>query len=377
MVIGVPCNCLLLFHRWRYSQHARARSAVDLRGRLIVLKLMDMPTDKPVARAKFRVEISDLLNGCGPLIEQWCLQAGAKRWGISSAKFTAELARCAEARFRAATPGIPELQSYLGALHLEDLALACACAEGVTEAWECFVTSYRGYMRAAAGTILKRSASSPEAKELADSLFGDLYGLSAEKRGSLFRYFHGRSSLKTWLRAVLAQRHIDKIRSGRKFEELADQDGNEEVSRRVNLSAGRRVDPGTSRDPHRPRYLAMFSSALKTALKNLDASDADRLRMYYAEEKKMAEIGRVLGEHESSVSRRMEKVRRDLRVAVEEILRGGTRAGNGERKIGGLSDPEIALCFEYAAEDAPIDLDKLFPPRGARRSGAGETEQDI
>jgi RNA polymerase sigma factor (sigma-70 family) len=291
------------------------------------------------------------------------------------------LARCAEARFRGGTPGTGELQSYLGALHLEDLALACACAEGVTEAWECFVTTYRGYMRASAGAILKRSASSPEAEDLADSLFGDLYGLSAEKRGSLFRYFHGRSSLKTWLRAVLAQRYVDKIRAGRKFEELGDEDGNDGVSRRVNSAAGLRVNAGINSgvDPHRAKYLAMFPAALETALKNLDGADAERLRMYYAEEKKLAEMGRLLGEHESSVSRRLEKVRRDLRAAVEEILRSGAGAIHGQAKMGGLSDAEIALCFEYAAEDAPIDLDKLFPARSAQkpRSSAGEAGKDI
>ena len=140
---------------------------------------------------------------------------------------------------------------------------------GPDKAWEGgTVTDVSRYMRAAAGVILKRSASSPEAQELADSLFGDLYGLSAEKRGSLFRYFHGRSSLKTWLRAVLAQRYVDKIRAGRKFEELGDEDGNDGVSRRVNSAAGLRVDTGA--DPHRARYLTMFTAALETALKNLD-----------------------------------------------------------------------------------------------------------
>ncbi|MDP9339916.1 MAG: sigma-70 family RNA polymerase sigma factor [Acidobacteriota bacterium] len=317
-----------------------------------------------------RSRIAGLLCSCAPMIEQWWRQAGAEDWGISAAKFTAELARCAEARFRAGAPGVGEFQSYLGALHLEDLALACACAQGVTEAWEYFVTTYRGYMRASAGAILKRSASSPEAEELADSLFAELYGLSAEKRGSLFRYFHGRSSLKTWLRAVLAQRYVDKIRAGRKFEELGDEDGSD---RRVNSAVGLRADHAAA-DPHRARYLAMFAAALETALKNLDGQDAKRLRMYYAEEKKLAEIGRMLGEHESSVSRRLEKVRRDLRGAVEEILRGGAGAVNGEAKMGGLSDAEMELCFEYATEDAPIDLDKLFPQRGVR--GAGETEQE-
>ena len=123
----------------------------------------------------------------------------------------------------------------------------------------------------------------------------------------------------------------------------------------------------------------MFTAALEAALKNLDGQDAERLRMYYAEEKKLAEIGRVLGEHESSVSRHLEKVRRDLRGAVEEILRSGAGSVNGEAKMAGLSEAEIALCFEYAAEYAPIDLDRLFPQRGVRDAGWGakETGKDI
>ncbi len=188
--------------------------------------------------------------------------------------------------------------------------------------------------------------------------------------------------MKTWLRAVLAQRYVDKIRAGRKFEELGEQDGDDVASRRVNAAARSRVDAADiGADPHRARYLAMFTAALETALKNLDGADAERLRMYYADEKKLAEIGRLLGEHESSVSRRLEKVRRDLRSAVEEILRatGGSEAMNGQAKMGGLSDAEIALCFEYAAEDAPIDLDKIFPPReiGKPQSSAAETENDV
>jgi RNA polymerase sigma factor (sigma-70 family) len=307
-------------------------------------------------------------------VEQWCALAGAERWGISRARFMAELKRCAGAKFRGAGPSAAELEGYLGTLHLEDLALACACADGVAAAWEYFFAVYRGYLRGCAGAMLKRSAASPEAEELADSLYAELYGLSAKKRGLLLRYFHGRSSLKTWLRAVLAQRHVDAIRAGRKFEELEVVDGADRAdgaSRRVlsatELAAG--LGSAGAADPHRERYLRLFSGALEMALKNVDAQDWVRLRMYYVEEKKLAEIGRTLGEHESSVSRHLEKVRRELRVAVERILRGGTggvatgRAGagavNGDAGRG-LSDAEIALCFEYAAEGAPIDLDKLF-----------------
>jgi RNA polymerase sigma factor (sigma-70 family) len=213
--------------------------------------------------------------------------------------------------------------------------------------------------------MLKRSASAPEAQELADSLFAELYGLSAEKRGSLLRYFHGRSSLKTWLRAVLAQRHVDRIRAGRKYEELEDQDGRDNTK----LPAAARALQVA--DPHRAKYLLKFSNALQTALENLDARDVALLRMYYAEQKKLAEIGRELGEHESSVSRHLEKVRQDVRRAVERILRVGSGALNGDGSSGGMSEAEIALCFEYGAEDAPIDLDKLLSPSAAQK---GERE---
>jgi RNA polymerase sigma factor (sigma-70 family) len=304
-----------------------------------------------------RTEVAKFLAASVPLIQKWCNEAAIERWGLSTERFTRELARCAEARFREAAPSSPELKSYLGTLHLEDLALACACADGAENAWEYFISAHRGYLRSCSAAMLKRGAASPEARELADSLFAELYGLSEGNRGSLLRYFHGRSSLRTWLRALMAQRHINMIRAGRKFEGLGGEDGDGGVKVTVATS----TSPAS--DPHRQRYLQLFSGALQTALNNLEALDSQRLRMYYAEGKKLAEIGRVLGEHESSVSRHLEKVRRDLRQAVEEILHVGSGPVDGEAKAAGLSDAEIALCFEYASEDAPIDLDNLFSQR--------------
>jgi hypothetical protein len=69
----------------------------------------------------------------------------------------------------------------------------------------------------------------------------------------------------------------------------------------------------------------------------------------------------MLGEHESSVSRHLDRVRRDLRQAVEGLLRHGIAAANGFAVQPGLSDAEIALCFEYSAGDSLIDLEKLLP----------------
>jgi RNA polymerase sigma factor (sigma-70 family) len=223
-------------------------------------------------------------------------------------------------------------------------------------------------LRAAAAAILRRNAASPEACDLADSLFSDLYGLAAEQgtRRSLFRYFHGRSSLKTWLRAVLAQRHIDSIRAGRRFEELGDE---ETAGERPRISPGPQLQPA---DPHRERYVTLFTRALQLALARLEPLEKDRLRLYYTEEKTLAEIGRQLGEHESSVSRHLDRVRRDLRQHVEEILRRGFVAANGSAAQPGLTDAELALCFEYCAEDTPIDLDKMLPRPKSPGPAAGK-----
>jgi len=125
-------------------------------------------------------------------------------------------------------------------------------------------------------------------------------------------------------------------------------------------------------DPHRERYVASFTRALQEALARLEPPEKERLRLYYAEEKTLAEIGRLLGEHESSVSRHLERVRRDLRRDVEDTLRRGFVAANGSMADPGLSEAEIALCFEYSAEDTPIDLDKLLPRPKSQGPAAGK-----
>src|SRR5262249_12482141 len=87
-----------------------------------------------------------------------------------------------------------------------DLELARACEAGDGKAWEKFILTYR--------PILYRSADALDptggARDLADAIYGELF------ERSLFRYFQGRSSLATWLRAVLSQRYVDRLRGDRR-----------------------------------------------------------------------------------------------------------------------------------------------------------------
>jgi RNA polymerase sigma factor (sigma-70 family) len=294
----------------------------------------------------------------------------ASEWGLDQKSFLAALERSVAKRFAKGLATREQLEAYLGTLHIDDLVLASACMEGSEAAWDFFMRTYRGYLRASAGAITKGSTSGADAQELADSLFAELFGLVDGKRGetSLFRYFHGRSSLKTWLRTVLAQRYVDRLRSSRRWEPLERQDGTELIAVQAeNLTA-------TPLDPHRGEYLQRFLVALTVCLDALDALDRKRLELYYARQKNLAEIGRLLGEHESSVSRNLERIRGELRAKVEEHLRVVRPARDDSPALAPMSDAQIALCFQYAAEHAPIDFRKIFPEKSVSQPEPGRQE---
>jgi RNA polymerase sigma factor (sigma-70 family) len=158
-------------------------------------------------------------------------------------------------------------------------------------------------------------------------LYAELYGVDQRggTRPSLLRYFHGRSSLATWLRAVLAQRHVDRIRAARRTEPLPDE-----------LPSL----PTPQADPDCVRLVELLRGALTTVMARLDPRDRLRMRCYYAQELTLAQTGALLKEHEATTSRQLAKTRKSIRVDV-----------TSELKSRGLQDEEIARCFECATED--------------------------
>ena len=264
-------------------------------------------------------------------IEQMHRTAGCERWNVTLDAFTQALCRSAAQRFRETRPAARDVMTFLASLHSADLALACACAAGHEAAWEHFVREYRPKLYAAAGAIC-----GGKGRDLADSLYADLYGLDSKegRRRSLFEYFHGRSSLLTWLRAVLAQRHVDGLRAGRRIEPLADD---------MAEPADARSEP---EDPDRARYMTLLRGALSASLAGLEARDRLRLSYYYMQDLTLAQIGRLTGEHEATVSRKLDRTRRQIRERVERTLRDEAR----------LTEAQVRLCFEYAVEQWPFDM---------------------
>ncbi len=292
------------------------------------------------------------------LLEAAYAQADATRWALPQERFTEALRRSVEKRFRGASPGSTEVEAYLKSLHLEDLALACACSAGIEAAWEFFVAQFRAPLRAAARAILHSSSAvhASRSEELADALYADLYGLGSadgSRRKSLFEYFHGRSKLSTWLRAVLAQRHVDLLRSGQRIVSL---DSDAEHPPREVLQRSERTAP----DPDRARYLAKMDDALAGALDNLTARERLLISCYYADQITLAEIGRMVGEHESTISRQLGRTRRRLREMVTTQLLRGTVTGDGRPAEPGLDAAQVELAFEYVCEDWPFDLSRAL-----------------
>ena len=253
--------------------------------------------------------------------------AKAERWDLPIATFAEALEASVAHAFRSQPSGPRDVDAYLSSLHLEDLALACACANGSEAAWEYLVREYR--------PVLYRSAdvldATGGARELADAIYGELYARS------LFRYFHGRSSLATWLRSVLAQRYVDRTRAERRFEPLPEDQATLPGSATI-------TDSGKS------RCQALVEAALLAALDRLAAREQLRLGCYYVQQLTLAETGRLMREHEATVSRQLARSRRAIRADIERSLRSA-----------GLTREEMAHCLDATIADAgPIDLERML-----------------
>lgn len=276
-------------------------------------------------------------------------QSGAAAWGVSETAFAAALERSAQKTLAEGAKDTRRLERFLSALHVKDLALACACAEGTELAWDHFVREFRPVLYRSADAL----APGGSARDLADSVYAELFGLEKRdgERRSLFRYYHGRSSLATWLRAVLAQRHVDRIRAERRLDPIEDE------------ASYPAAATNPEDDPDRPRFLALVRLALLRAIATL--ADRDRLRLgcYYGQALTLAETGRLLNEHEATVSRQLARTRKAIRAEVERYL----------RKEQGFGDEQIALCFQCTIDDpGPLDLEEMLGSGRSRKDSEPE-----
>lgn len=231
--------------------------------------------------------------------------SGAARYGVAEEHWT-EILHAVCAKYLDANASAEERVRFLRGLRLEELALARACAAGDEKAWEVFLTRYRARLYDMAGAIAREDSV---ARELADSLYADLYGLGNREgsRVSKLNYYMGRGSLEGWLRTVLAQEYVNRYRSHKRLVSLDEQE--EEGTQ----FAADNPEPVAGVDPR-------VEAAADDALAALAAEDRVILAAYFLDGRTLADIARMLRVHESTISRKVDKLTRGLRETIIKRL---------------------------------------------------------
>jgi RNA polymerase sigma-70 factor (ECF subfamily) len=280
-------------------------------------------------------------------------RCGAAAYGMDREQFAAILRDIQSKYLPQATPD--EAADFCSALRLEELALARACAAGNERAWQDFVSRYRNKLRAMALHITRDGA---HASELADSLFADLYGVNARDgvRHSKLTFYTARGSLEGWLRTVMSQEFINRYRKTKRDVSLDEQE--EEGTQFV-----------APNPPSVPASDARLEAATDEALGELSAEDRYVLAAYHLDGRTLAEIARTLGLHESSISRRLDRVTTTLRKRILACLRdrGMSHAQAKEALETDVRDLQLDLRARLA-QDSGI---KTFPGGKAPAPGAG------
>ncbi len=205
-------------------------------------------------QASLAADVPELTKELRDAIDGRFAESGAARYGITQETYHGYVA--AVVKRYGADFNHSDMIALVRGLRIEELVLARACSAGHEAAWDAFLAQYHAEMHRAAVQITRDEAAG---RDLADGLYAELYGLPNRdgKRVSKLDYYMGRGSLAGWLRTVLAQRHVDL-----KSEE---------------------------------RFL---------------------LASYFLDQRTLAAIGRQLGVHESTVSRKLERVTAAVRKRI-------------------------------------------------------------
>ncbi len=268
--------------------------------------------------------IEKLPNRLAPLLSELYQTSRGAEFGLGGDEFASILEGVLAKYAPARNDNDKDTETFLLTLKVEDLALARACAAGNERAWEVFLTRFREKLYEVAAYITRESASG---RELADSLYADLYGLSdrAGKRVSKLASYSGRGSLEGWLRTVMAQEYVNRYRKQRRVVSL-----DEETEQGTQFAAEAGAPPQVA-DP-------VVEAATDRVLSALSADDRFLLASYYLDGRTLAEIARLLKVHESTISRKLDKLAKALR---KQILAALVKGGMGRRQAQESMDVDV------------------------------------
>jgi len=243
------------------------------------------------------------------LFQELYEKSGGKGYGLGIAEFANVLREICSKNLPGGA-GERETANFLNSVKLNELALARACAAGYEPAWTEFLTRYRELLYQTALCITRDDS---RGRELADSIYAELYGMKlresavGHERVSKLNFYTGRGSLEGWLRTVLAQEYVNRYRRQRR-----------EVSLEEETEAGAQFaaadpEPISTADPR-------LNSAIDKSLAELEAEERFILAAYFLDDRTLAEVARILRVHESTISRKLERITQNLRKQIVKFL---------------------------------------------------------
>lgn len=253
--------------------------------------------------------------------------SGARQFGMDESALTALLTEVVTKREAAAESA--NEHGFLASLRLEELVLARACAHGDERAWEVFLTRFRVTLYETAYKIAKEDSA---ARGLADSIYGELYGVDSkgQQRASKLLYYQGRGSLQGWLRTVIAQEYVNRYRNTRRETSLdaALEDGAQFAAAEPEVAVG---------DPR-------IEAAASAELAALDAEERFLLAAYYLDHRTLAEIAKLQGVHESTISRKLERATVGVRKRIRKrIIQSGMSPRQADEAMGDVDVRDLKV----------------------------------
>jgi RNA polymerase sigma-70 factor (ECF subfamily) len=284
------------------------------------------------------------------LVRELYAQSGASRFSISESDFAEMLGRVAAKNLDVASlrhASEEKVTTLYRSLKIEDLALAHGCARGDEKAWEVFLTRFRVKLYDAARSITREDSAG---RELADSIYADLYGMTEREgeRVSKLSFYTGRGSLEGWLRTVMAQEWVNRYR--KKKHEVSLEEETEEKGAQFAAP----VSDGAA------EVQSPVVAATDSALAALSSEDRYILASYYVDERTLAEIAKTLKVHESTISRKLEKLAVAIRKNILDTL-----------VRGGMSKRQAEEAMEIDVRDLNIDLRNRLQQPPAREGLPG------
>jgi len=272
------------------------------------------------------------------------LQILAAENSLTAAELTRALAAIGAKHNFGLPPGLSaasaQQEKFFRALQLPDLALAQACALGRESAWQQFLTRFRAPLRQAAIAIAGYSSLG---EDLADSLYAELFGLSerAGERRSPLAGYSGRGSLMGWLRATLAQRHVDHHRRTWRDSPLPEP------------GTGPELAAATPAPTTQPAELIRLSHALQQVLAHLSPEDRFLLASYFLDQHTLLEIGRLLRVHEATISRKLKRLTTDVhKQLLKQLQSNGLSRRAAEEAM--FTDPrDLTLNLRTLLQSSP------------------------